>query len=106
MLNPERSCSKKDAVELSTLIVVTLAKFASLTEGESTMDGYEKVLYGSLDVLAADGGARGTRQLFKLLQNEPKTDSLSGFILVVADQLIRLLDAETIRDYVLPLAHK
>lgn len=106
MLDPEGHSTRKTSAELSSVIVITLAKFATLTEADSEMEGYERVLYGSLDILAADGGSRGVKNIFKELQKEPKTDSLAGFILIVADQLIRLLDAGTIRDYVLPLAHR
>jgi hypothetical protein len=106
MLNPHRHPSQQQSIKLSMLLVLTLAKFASLTQSEGTMEGYEKLLYGSLDVLAAEGGPRGVRSLFAELWHEKRSSQLAAFGLLVAEQLIHLVDAATIRDKVMPLAAK
>lgn len=104
MLDPHRHPSAKQSAELSEVNILTLAKFASMTESEGVIEGYEKLLYGSLDVLAAEGGPRGVRRVFDRLWEEEHTEQLSAFVLLVAEQLVHLLDAQTLRDRVLPLA--
>lgn len=107
MLEPHSYATKKERVGLSSHIVLTMGKFASLAQDlDVPSDGYENILYGSLDIIAASGGAKAVRQLLDDL-NEPKvSDSLAGFILIVAEQLMRQIDAESMREIVFPLAQK
>jgi hypothetical protein len=107
MLEPHSYATKRERVGLASHIVLTMGKFASLAQDQEThAPRYEEVLYGCLDLIAAGGGTKAVRQLLEDL-NEPKvSDSLAGFILIVAEQLIRLIDAESMRDIVFPLAQK
>jgi hypothetical protein len=88
------------------LNVLTMAKFASLTQSEGMMEGYEKLLYGSLDVLAAEGGPRAVRSLFDALWKEKQSFQTAAFVMLVGEQLINLLDATTLRDKIMPIAAK
>ena len=107
MLEPHSHASKRERVGLASQIVLTMGKFASLAQDQETpTEGYENVLYGCLDLIAADGGTKAVRQLLEDL-SEPKVSfPLAGFILIVAEQLIRLIDAESMRDIVFPRAQK
>lgn len=107
MLEPHSIASRRERVGLASHIVLTMGKFASLAQDQETpSDGYENVLYGSLDIIAASGGVKAVRQLLSDLNDVKVSDSLAGFILIVSEQLIRLIDAESMRDIVFPLAQK
>lgn len=107
LLQPTCPQTSEQRCSLAALIVVTLSKFSILSEDpDINLESYEKVLYGCLDILAAEGGTRVVHQLFKDLYKPNTSDSLAGFILVAAEQLIHIVDSETIREIVFPLAEK
>lgn len=108
---PEERCS------LAALIVVTLSKFSILSDVPDThLESYEKVLYGCLDIIAAEGGPKLVHQIISdlylpnasySLEKRPYTpDYLAAFILVVAEQLIHVVDGPTLRDIAFPLAER
>lgn len=107
LLEPHSYGTRKERVTLASHIVLTMGKFASLAQDlETPSDWYEEVLYGCLDIIAASGGVSAVRQLLIDLNESKVSDSLAGFILVVSEQLIRLIDSESMRDIVFPLAQK
>ncbi|GMK57673.1 hypothetical protein CspeluHIS016_0405070 [Cutaneotrichosporon spelunceum] len=106
MLEPHSYGSKRERIDLASHIVLTMGKFSSLAQEDSQSEGFENVLYGCLDLIAANGKSVAVRQLLEELNRPKVSDSLAGFILIVAEQLIRLIDAQSMRDIVFPLAQK
>lgn len=104
----ERRVGTEQTVDLVTLIIRTLSKFTPVTEEEQDpVDNYEKTLYGAFDILAGEGGGRAVRTLFDHLEkNEYISDSYAAFVLTVGEQLVRMIDSRTVRDFLLPLADK
>ncbi|BEJ03819.1 hypothetical protein CcaverHIS641_0109940 [Cutaneotrichosporon cavernicola] len=106
MLEPHSYGSKRERVDLASHIVLTMGKFASPAQEDSQSAAFENVLYGCLDLIAAHGKSVAVRQLLEDLNKPKVSDLLAGFILIVAEQLIRLIDAQSMRDIVFPLAQK
>lgn len=104
----ERRIGAEQTTDLVTLIIRTLGKFTPVTEEEQEpVDNYEKTLYGAMDILAGEGGGKAVRALFDHLEKkEHVSDSYAAFVLTVGEQLIRMVDSRTIRDFLLPLADK
>lgn len=104
----ERRVGIEQTVDLVTLIIRTLSKFTPVTEeDQEPVDNYEKTLYGAFDILAGEGGGRAVRKLFDHLETkEHITDSYAAFVLTAGEQLVRMVDSRTIRDFLLPLADK
>lgn len=104
----ERKVDTKQTVTLVTFIIRTLSKFTPVTEEEQEpVDNYEKTLYGALDILAGEGGGRAVRALFDQLEKkEYVSDSYAAFVLTVGEQLVRMVDSRTVRDFLLPMADK
>ena len=61
------------------------------------LEGYDRLFYGVLDVLAGRGGPHGARELVdRLFQLEMRSDAKGGFLLAVAEQLVHELDIKSI----------
>lgn len=107
LLQPTCPQSARERCSLAALIVATLSKFSILSDEPDThLESYEKVLYGCLDIIAAEGGSRIVNRLFKDLHQPPVSDSLAAFILVVAEQLVHVMDGPSLRDIAFPLAER
>lgn len=89
-------------------IVETLAAFLSIIDtSQGPPDGYEQVLYGSLDLLVSSLDPLAIGQLFIRLNKEDKTTpSRVAFILKCGELLVTRLDRSTLADVLLPLADR
>ncbi|KAL1412969.1 hypothetical protein Q8F55_000718 [Vanrija albida] len=112
MLDPAQSLlSEKLLLTHSELLILILSHFAVITEdNDSGLEQYEKVLYGSLDIIVGLGGGKGVSDTFRAVRGKGPlskvSESLATFILTVAEQLIHLVDARAVRDTILPLAEQ
>lgn len=112
MLDPsQRLLSEELMLTHTELIILVLSRFSAITEdNDSGLEQYEKVLYGSLDVIVGLGGGKGVSDTFRAVRGKGPvsevSESLATFILTVAEQLIHLVDARAVRDTILPLAEK
>ncbi|TXT13499.1 hypothetical protein VHUM_00866 [Vanrija humicola] len=112
MLDPSQRLLSEELILTHTeLIVLILSRFSAITEdNDSGLEQYEKVLYGSLDIIVGLGGGKGVSDTFRAIRGKGPlsevSESLATFILTVAEQLIHLVDARAVRDTILPLAEK
>lgn len=104
----ERQIDTDESVNLVTLIIRTLGKFTTVNEDDrEPADDYEKTLYGALDILAGEGGGHAVRRLFDMLDRKDHiSESYAAFVLTVGEQLVRMVDSRTVRDFLLPLADR
>ncbi|ORY34958.1 hypothetical protein BCR39DRAFT_515796 [Naematelia encephala] len=94
------------SANLAIEILHTLFSFATIADSTSGgLDGYERLLYGSLDVLVARGGQVGINGLFKRLRGEPIVEAEDAFLLHIGEQLVHSIDAPTLR-YLLEVAER
>ncbi|WVQ79361.1 hypothetical protein IAT38_001458 [Cryptococcus sp. DSM 104549] len=93
--------------DLATRLLVTLAAFSYLTDAsKGGFENYHRILYGSLDIIAARGGTFVTEELFGELSRVGRmTDARAAFVLIVGDELVRHLGSRSI-GVLLPLAER
>ncbi|WVW86715.1 hypothetical protein I302_108769 [Kwoniella bestiolae CBS 10118] len=94
-------------VNIAIHLLNTLGSFAYLTDAsQGGFENYHKVLYGSLDIISTQGGSEGVTGLFKgVMENERLSHAKVGYVLVLAEELIHLLEKREI-DVLLPLAER
>ncbi|KAK4684211.1 hypothetical protein P7C73_g5984, partial [Tremellales sp. Uapishka_1] len=81
--------SARASTDMAIGVLVVLCHFSSLTErAAGGLEGYERLLYGILDVFAAKGTTRDIGRLFKLLAEGKESDSRAAFTLLVGEQLL------------------
>jgi len=87
-----------DSADMATEVLLTLSSFSDLTDSSNGgFEGYDKVFYGCLDVLAARGGTNGVKRLFdRLFDQGVMSDHKAGFILVVGEQVVHHLDGKSL----------
>ena len=75
-------------------VLFTLASFVEVVDGsQGGVEGYDKVFYGCIDVLAARGGSFGVKRLFdRLFEEAEMSAAKSSFVLLVTEKLIHYLD--------------
>lgn len=88
-------------------IVETLCAFSSICETDQDRpEGFDRVLYGSLDLLASADDSMVVRQLFVSLSEDHIPPSRVAFILQCGELLVRTLDRVAVVDVLLPLADR
>jgi hypothetical protein len=86
-------------------IIVTLAAFSSVTkQTDGGLEGHDRVLFGSLDILVASGGAEGIERLFRALLREQMSDAQAAFVLRCGELIVNDMDNSTLVRDLLPLA--
>jgi hypothetical protein len=96
-----------DHARLAVGIVETLAAFSYITEQtEGGLEGHDRVLLGSLDVLEATSGASGVSRLFQSLDSVESSPYRAAFVLRVAEQLVGTIDGQTLSQRLLPLCEQ
>ena len=90
--------SQSDTRDMTIEILFTLAAFVEVVDGsQGGIEGYDKVLYGCIDVLVARGGSSDVKRLFDLFfEGAEMTDAKSTFVLLVAEQLVHYLEEITV----------
>ena len=95
------------SAELSIEILITLGSFTELIDhSQGSLEGYRRVLFGALDVLAANGGLEGVRILLRNLVHSNSSPAHAAFILLAGEQLINEVDGSSLREILLPLCQQ
>jgi hypothetical protein len=105
---PSMSNSLDLRAEIAVQMLRILYTFSDIVDAAGGgLEGYQRVLLGCLDVLAVTGGADGVTRLLKALDREYGTsDGKDSFVLVVGEELVRLLKPGVIRDVLLSRAER
>lgn len=93
---PQDSEQSDMAIEM----LLTLAAFSKVVDAsEGGLEGYDKLFYGCLDVLAARGDTAEVNNLVRRLSKPPATttNAKAGFLLTVGEQLVHHLDNDSLR---------
>jgi hypothetical protein len=87
-------------------MLVTLHAYSEVVDSSSGgLEGYHRILFSSLDILAAKGGVTGTTKLFDTLSRDGSGSvGKDAFMLVLGEELIHHLDGRVVRDILLPKA--
>lgn len=103
------------SAELAIHLLITLSTFSSIvSRSKGGLEGYQDLLYGSLDVLSARGGCVGVKKFFQALEAGRKVKDVNvdigadtaAFMLVLGEQVISLLDEYSLTEILLPLANR
>lgn len=94
--------------ELAREILLTLGSFSNLLDhSEGGLEGYHKILYGSLDIIASGRDSGDVSRLFKeLVGLSLVSPAKAAFILQLGEQLLSVMDGRTLRDVLLPLCFR
>ena len=85
-------------------IIETLAALSSPIDPEGRPVDFDRVLHGSLDLLASNEDQAAIRQLFARLIRDGMPTSRAAFTLRCGELLVHQLDRHTVTEVLLPLA--
>ena len=87
------------SAELASEILLVLGSFANLlNSSQGGMEGYDKVFYGCIDVLAARADTEGIKRMFEPLKGDHGISAArAAFMMRVGEQLVQRLDGETVK---------
>lgn len=96
---------KFEYADLSLQVIATLAAFSVLTQlTEGGLEGDDRVLFGSLDILVAQEGTKGVQQLFEILVQGEMPDARAAFVLRCGELVVDDMSNATLVQQLLPLA--
>jgi hypothetical protein len=95
---PISSSCPQPSLRLAQEILLTLASYSYLTSAaEGGAEGYERLLYGSLDVVASWAEQDDIYKLFERLRVGTEIEThRAGYALLLGEQLVHHLDGRTL----------
>jgi hypothetical protein len=97
------------SVQVASSIIATLSDLVQHRSGEAqSLEDFQPVLYGCLDVVEAKGGEEGSDHLIRQICNgtSSRSQDRAAFVLTVGEQLINRISASILRDSLLLLTQR